>query len=453
MPMNVSDICDMPSEAGIIASVILKPDLTYFSEDLKPEYFSNEQNQYIYYACKCLAESGVTVPADAYSITSVLKQNRVPFVALERIERVLPDSAITDFIRSAGSLARSDVESYLILVENVIDAAFRRRLYAKLSQCQNMLFSRSEEEIGQKIYSELDATMLEFSTTNEIPQYKDVVDKLWSEIVERQTGASAGSVPFKFPTLNKYAVLERGELFVFGAAQKQGKSMMLLNCAVDLMKKGLSVLYIDSELSSRMFTARMVSHLTQIPFGRLRNGVYGDSEKERIEMAINWLKGQRFTHLYMPIFDSQNIYTAVRKVDHTVGLDCVIVDYLKSNGEGTAFDIYNSLGLLVDQLKNRIAGDMNIIALAAAQTNESTGRLADSAKIARNASTIAFITEKTDEEIEADGGIEYGNKKLRVAFNRNGMQHRDGEYISLMFNGDIISYEESKQPLRESPYE
>ena len=445
--MDILDICDVSSEAGVVASVILKPDLVFMSENLDPKYFSNEQNKFLYYACKLLAERGVTTPIDTYSITTILSANRV---AKERVSQILPDSAIEEFIRNAGSLARSDAESYRVLVDNVVDSAFRRSLFNKLIQCQGLLLNSSEEEIEQRIYSELDSTMLEFSTADSIPQYKDVVDSLWAEIVERQKDGYSG-VPFKFPTLNEYVTMERGELIIFGAAQKQGKSMMLLNIAVDLMRKGYSVLYIDSELSSRMFTARLLSHLTEIPFGRLKNGMYTDEEKVRIDDAIKWIKEQKFTHLYLPMFDSQSIYTAIRKVKHTQDLDAVIVDYFKSTGDHDAFATYNELGKLVDMIKNKVAGDMNLIAVGAAQTT-SSGRLADSAKIARNASTIIFITEKTDEEIEQDGGLEYGNKKLQVAFNRNGSQHRDGEYISMTFKGDIISYEESKQPVQETPY-
>ncbi len=445
---DILDICDVSSEAGVVASVIVKPELCFFSENLDPKYFSNEQNSYMYYACRCLAEAGVTVPVDTYNVVSVLKKNKV---AKERMAEILPDSAIEEFVRNAGNIARTDVESYMVLVGNVIDSAFRRKLYNKLNQCQNLLFNGSDKEIEQKIYAELDSTMLEFSTTNDIPQYKDVVDKLWKEIVERQKDGYSG-VPFKFPTLNKYATLERGELFIFGASQKQGKSMMLLNVAVDLMRKGLGVLYIDSELSTRMFTARLLSHLTRIPFGRLKNGLYGEEEQAEIDNALKWIKEQDFTHIYLPMFDSQSIYTVIKKVKHSQKLDAVIVDYFKSTGDLDAFGTYQEMGKLVDMIKNRVAGEMNLIAVGAAQTNASTGRLADSAKIARNASTIAFITEKTDEEIEQDGGLEYGNKKLRVAFNRNGMQHRDGEYISLSFNGDIISYEESKQPIPQTPY-
>ena len=101
-------------------------------------------------------------------------------------------------------------------------------------------------------------------------------------------------------------------------------------------------------------------------------------------------------------------------------------------------------------VKNRIAGDMNIAAIGAAQAT-STGKVADSAKIARNASTMAFITEKTAEEIAADGP-QCGNKKLRIAFNRNGPQHAEGEYLDLAFYGNFCRYEEAEQHVPTKPY-
>ena len=50
---------------------------------------------------------------------------------------------------------------------------------------------------------------------------KDVVDKCWEEIKGRQ-GAGYAGFPFKFPALTDYETIERGELFIFGAEQKQG---------------------------------------------------------------------------------------------------------------------------------------------------------------------------------------------------------------------------------------
>lgn len=196
--------------------------------------------------------------------------------------------------------------------------------------------------------------MTEFSTANDIPPYKDVVDDCWDEIKSRQQNGFAG-IPFKFKTLNEYATIEPGELFIFAAEAKQGKSMMLLNCAIDLLKQDLAVLYLDSELNTRLFTARVIAHLTGIEYKRLVSGNYNEEEAERIDREREWLKTRKFTHVYIPMFDQQSIYTTVKKVKHTQGLDVLIVDYFKSSGDGDAFDSYQELGRFVDTIKTKYA--------------------------------------------------------------------------------------------------
>lgn len=443
--MNVSDICDVPGEAGIVASLILHPEFYFYSEQLTPHDFTVEENGYLYYAISQLVKRGAT-HIDAFDIVHILNLGEQ---AGKLSGSALTVAAVKEFIENAGAIARSTVEGYLILVDRVLDAAFRRKAYQKLSECQSYCFNMEEQDIEKKIYSTLDSVMLEYATTSEVPQYKDVVDELWAEIQSRQDHAYSG-MPFKFPTLNRYATIEPGELFIFAAEAKQGKSMMLLNCAVDLLRQGKSVLYIDSELNSRMFTCRLLAHLTRIEFNRVKSGNYNQEEAERIAQAIQWMKAQKFTHIYMPIFDQNGIYTTVKKVKHTQGIDVLIVDYFKSSGDADAFASYQELGRITDLVKNEIAGGMNIAAIGAAQAT-STGKIADSAKIGRNASTIAIIQDKLPEEIEVDGPA-CGNKKLRVVLNRNGAQMAPDEYIDLNFNGNLISYEEAQQHIPETPY-
>lgn len=291
--------------------------------------------------------------------------------------------------------------------------------------------------------------MSEYSYTDDIPMLGDVIDECWEEIKSRQGDGYAG-IPFKFKALNEYATIEKGELFIFAAEAKQGKSMMLLNCAVDLLRRGLAVLYIDSELNTRLFTARIIAHITGIEYKRLTAGNYNEDEAKRIADALEWVKSKKFVHVYLPMFDKKTIYTTVKKIKHTMGLDVLIIDYFKSSGDGDAFNTYQELGAFVDMVKNKICGDMQICGIGAAQATV-TGKVADSAKIGRNASTIALITDKTPEEIEADGE-ECGNKKLRIVLNRNGEQMSSGEYIDLIFDGNHILYKEAKQHIPQSPY-
>lgn len=448
--MKSSDIKNIESEAGVIASILMNPELVFHSEQLRPNHFVNPQNAYVYYAVSELAKKNVD-RVDAYNITNLLNARKGTHQVGENVNSIVTLQSLQDLFEAAQFIARQSPEDYKVIAGNVLDAAFRRNTFDQLKKCERLCFeSSSGSGIEHQIYSMLDGVMLEFSTTSEVPEYKDVIDRYWAEIEERQNPGGAGAIPFKFPTLNAYCMVERGELIIFGAEQKQGKSMLLLNCAVDLLRKGQSVLYIDSELNSRLFTCRMLSHLTGIEFRRIRSGRYDEAERQKICEAVEWLKTRSFTHLYLPQFDEKTIYTTVKKVYHTMGLDVLIVDYFKGGDEKDAFASYQSLGGLVDLVKNKICGDLNIASIGAAQAT-STGRLADSAKIARNASTIIMLQDKTADEVAQDG-TECGNKKLVVRFNRNGPQHAEGEYIDMCFNGDVISYEEARQHIPVTPF-
>lgn len=267
-----------------------------------------------------MSRHGVT-NVDPFNILSALESNEATRVYLKE----LSIEGLQDVIDLCDVIGRDTVEEYKVLVKNVLDAAMRRDIMKRLRDCEIVCSDRSVEDVQQKIYAAIDDVMVEYSTTDEVPAYADVVDDCWEEIKARQGDGVAG-IRFKFPTLNDYVTIERGELVTFCAGPKEGKSILLLNCAVDLLRKDCAVLYLDSELGDRLFTARLLAHLSGVEFGRLNAGNYTPEEEQRIEEQIAWLKTRKFTHLYIPMFDVQTIYTAVKRVMHTQGLDVLIVD-------------------------------------------------------------------------------------------------------------------------------
>lgn len=442
--MRSDEIVRIESESGIIASLIRNPEFSFYSEHLLPNHFSDPDNRYVYTAICKLAQKGIGY-VDPYNILEILNSEE----ATRRYANEMSVERLQELVEMSDILARHSVAEYQVLVKNVLDAALRRDAISRLNDCLKLCRDMEEENVGEKIYELLDDVMTEFSTNDDTPAYAEVVDDYWEEIKSRQ-GSGYSGIPFKFPTLNEYVTIERGELVIFGAEAKQGKSMMLLNCAVDLLRKGQSVLYIDSELNTRMFTARLLAHLSGVEYKKLTSGQYGPEEAARIDEARAWLKTVRFKHCYFPILDEQGIYTTIKKTMHTTGLDVIIVDYFKSSGSNDAFESYQELGKFVDLIKNKCCGSMNLAGIGAAQATAS-GKLADSAKIARNASTIIMLSEKTPEEIERDGP-ECGNKKMRVVLNRNGMQHAQDEYLDMIFDGNHIYYGEAKQHTPDTPF-
>lgn len=433
------------SEAGVIASIIQRPELTFYSESLLPNHFLDKNNRCIYTAVCEMARRGIKT-VDAYNIIEVLNASE----ATRRYAEGLTVEGLQELVEMSVMLARNSVEEYKVLAHNVLDAAFRRDTFHTLSECQTMCFDRNDPDVGKKIYEAIDSIMLDFTNSSDIPEYKDVVDGIWAEIKARQTGQTT-AIEFPFPTLNNYVVMEPGEVVAFCGGAKIGKSAMLLTCAVDLLRKNKGVLYIDSELSTKLWTIRLLAHLTKIPFGRLRSGNYGAEEAAVIEDAVKWIKSKRLIHLYCPVLDANTMYLAAKKAKHLINAEVVILDYLKADSaKDDAFQVYSALGNCADVLKNRIAGDMGMCGLTAAQTT-STGKIADSARIARSMSTIVTITDKTIEEMQSDGSG--GSKRVRVVLNRNGPQMTSEEWIDFEFMGSTCEYREAKtQHVQEEPY-
>ena len=349
---------------------------------------------------------------------------------------------INEVIELSNIVARSSPDEYKLLAKKVKDAAFRRDTYQKLKECETYCFDKSVEDIEQKVYKTIDDVMTEYNTNTDLREYKDVVDDIVDDIKSVHTGDKQ-LIEFPFKLLSQYVVMEPGECVCFAAPPKAGKSSILLTTLVDLLKHDHSVLYVDSEISTRLFTMRLLAHLSGTPFGQIRSGDYTSEEVEKnIEEAREWMKTRKFIHYYVPIMDDNTLWMIAKKAKHMIDMDVIILDYLKANSnEDQAYAVYSSLGRVTDTLKNRIAGDMKICAVTACQTT-STGKIADSAKIARNASTIVNIMEKPSNELDPDKP--YDTRKARVTFNRNGAQMSENEWIDMSFNGSLCKYWESE---------
>lgn len=440
------DIDSLDSEAGVIATLIHHPEYRWFCDRLLPNHFSDTGNRCIYAAVTGLVDMDIKT-IDPYNISEYLASNE----ATKTIAKAVTLDRIKECCEMSDILARHSEEEFVLCVNNVLDAAFRRDALRKLEECERMCADRDVTDIEKKIYETIDSVISDFSRTEDIPSFGDVVDELWEEVLAHQDG-KGGSIPYKFPALSEYTRIEPGELAVLAAPAKGAKSMFMLNEAVDILKRGYPLFYIDSELSDRLFLCRMVSHLTKIEFSKVRSGRYGEDEAAVIQGALEWIREQPLIHVYMPIFNQQEVYLAAKKTAHKLGKFYVlIVDYIKATGDNAdAYATYAELGKFVDLLKNTICGDMGIAGLAAAQLT-ANGKLADSAKIARNASVIMTLLDKSPAEIERDGR-ECGNKKLFVNLNRNGSQTTQDEWIDIAFDGNLISLEQAKQHTIEIPY-
>lgn len=445
--MRYEDLTDTGAEAAVIASLVVTPELSFEYDELTARHFSSVPNQLLYYALCELAKKNAK-DIDKINIRSVLSAHP----STEKLAKEITDEDLDDILDASPELARTSVEEYKQVAFVVKDKAFRREMIKKLKSCESLCFNGEDKDIRNTVYAALDDVITNFGPSEKMHTLGEIIDDIVAEIEEDQKEGSY--IPFFIPQLNDYCRIERTQTVVFAALQKRGKSIWLMDNMVYLAKQGLKCLYIDTEISDKEFTMRMLSHMAQIEYRRIHDGNLSNEERERIKQVVAWIRNDsKIVHKYIPVVSDTEILSTVIKMKNTYGIDVVILDYLKANGE-YALDAYKNsaaLGKTLDLIKNEIAGKMNLYTLVNVQA-AGDFTVAKSKDIGRNCSTLVFLNRKTPEEIANDGGIRYGNMKFTILDNRSGAVMSEDEYISILLDGDRCTFKECEQPERQEAY-
>lgn len=446
--MDVGMISDNQAEATLIATLVYHPDFILHSDYLKAGYFYNVENGCIYWAIQELYKNGVET-IDALNISNMLNSNGPVKRKIEEYNL----TNIQEFINMAQYAARHTLEEYKLLVNTVVEMSFKRELAKVASEIQADCFNSDMglSKLNQVVNNKLTDLTEKYITGDEIKTLGEQIDDIWNKIENKDLSRR---LPSKFPSFNDYFYFEPGELILLTARFKTGKSVYCLNECINMLKAGVPTLYVDTELSTETFTKRMVCNITGIPFKRIQNKTYSPEEEQKISKCIAWIKTLPFVHLYLPDSNMDEIYSICKILKYKMNLSFVVYDYIKSyNSE--AYTNSALLGQMADFLKNKIAGELDLAVLSAAQLNRND-MIANSDNIAKAISTGIYWRFKTAEEIQKDGGLDAGNVLAYVNINRNGPQSDEDEAIFFSFDGDrqrITEAKKQKKDIPQTPFE
>ena len=440
--MDIAELSDIQSESGVIGTLIYHPEFVLHTDYLLPGYFYGVENGCIYWAIQELYKDGIT-NIDAYNVANKLQSHQGVSKTIEKYN--LP--SVQEFMELYKGTARHTVEEYKMLAENLVTLAFKRDLIKVFNQLSNNCYRKDYalDKLSNNVYDELDKLTQKYVSTTDVHTLGTEIDDIWNEIVGRRTEDGTYGIPSKYPIFNEYFTYEPGELVVVQAKYKRGKSVLLMNEVVHKLKNGVPTLVVDTEMQTRLYTERLISHLTGIEIKRIKNGRYSDEEAKKISDSIKWLKEQPFVHIYDPNITNEKLYTICKMLKYKMGLTFVVFDYIKSNATSTS-DNYNILGAKCDFLKNQIAGELNLSVLTACQLNRA-GEVADSDKINRYLS-VGIKWDYKSQKMIAKDGMRCGNSFAIIYVNRLGeqMQEDDEEdYIDFVFSGDTMTIIEAEQ--------
>ena len=440
---------DIQSEAGIIGTLIEKPEYILYSEQLIPRHFFDTTNGCLYWAIRELYATNIT-NIDSYNLLTVINTNTA--VKKQVGEEITP-SSVNDFLLLARNVARRTPEEYIRLTQIVMNCAFKRTLVTSLEDATKLCFSDSTGvELYRDVQKKMDGLTTEYVEA-EVQPFSKLIRPLWDE--SRKKLEDEGSLGYKplITELQHYFNYTLGELVMYVGKRKVGKSLYAMNEAVNLLKQDVGLLYIDTELSDRLFKDRIIAHLAKVSFKRIQSGDYDDDSRDRIEKAIRWLETRNFYHYHMPMYDKDKLYLLAKKLQKHNGVNFIIFDHLKTTESKDSSGAYYELGNKANFLKDTICSDLGFGGICLAQQNR-MGEIGESYRLEQEVSAFVYINEKSKDEIMYDGE-ECGTRKLFVKGNRLGGQMGDeDDYIDLGFRGHLCTFDNVKQHIdrKEVPF-
>lgn len=427
---------DINSETGVLCTLIHNPEFILHSETLSPSYFYKKENGAIYWAIQQLYQKGID-KIDEFNLATQINSD----TGVKNLVESYSKTFIKDLVENSEFVARSTTEEYQQIVNAIITLSFKRDVYNKMKYFESKCLDENVDlnQLNLTIMNDIDKLASQYVTQDKIPMYNKNIYKIWKNILEKRNEDGTYGIPSKHKVLENYFTYQDGELVLVAARRKHGKSIYGMNELVHMLKQGISCVYLDTEMTDEGFTTRLLSHLTGIEEYRIKSGNYSASEETMVGDALDWINNQNFTHIYDSQWTMEKVYTTAKVLKNKINFDFLIYDYIKvtDNKTTSSSEQYNELGNWCNFLKNNIAGGLDIPVLSFAQLNRKN-EIADSDKIERYASTGIKWTKKEPEEI-AEDGVECGNYKLNIIFNRLGTDMDEDEYIDFAFDRKSLS--------------
>jgi len=355
--------------------------------------------------------------------------------------------------------------SYEIIKNIILASKLKRDRYCELCISLGRLLDYDGQDIQEIISIGMDEQL------NTIDKIKDKNNKLIShmsdgliELIQERIDCPQDVIgpPLKsFPILNEFIQFKPGNLIVFAARQKIGKSTFQLNLAKDIcIDQKIPGGIVDSEMLTWEQQIRLTSSISSVEVDKIEKGLIAKNEGDmkRVEDAVKKIIDSPLYTKRVPIFDTSTILSNIKLMHIMNGVKIAFFDQIKDTIDKNSLNSEKEnqrVVWLAFSLKN-LAEELNIPIVAniqfkrgASAKNIASGEvepdelIADSDKVGRFANSCCFIRDKTEDEIRRDSGIlKGGNRIINVFLNRGGQTHHQQGGINYLLRGQFSRFEE-----------
>lgn len=435
------------SESLVIGSLI--NNLLWILEfsELKADYFRVDANRVIYGALKRLFTNGAT-SVDIIDIYALLEGS-------SKEVKMIEDVGGVEYLQTLSDIAYDKkLNDIKVHVKTIVDYAYKTELEHTLGEMQDYIKrnpNKDRVELSNTVEYELLDLKGKYGSSNKMELISNRMNKILQEL-EAEANREFSGFPTGFPLLDKYITYEKGEMVVYSAPAKFGKSQFVIDTVYRLcIKSKIPVAVIDSELSDRFFISRLISRITNLPFKFIKTGRYKDYDwaVEKFERAVEEISNSPLMHEYVVGWDRQQIKDELKRMKIQNNLQIVIWDYLKIDNIEQNKQERLELAMLTNFLKNDIGGDLNLAVVALAQTSDYSNtdglRIFGSNQVKQYCSTVVYMVKKSEDEMVEDINGLQGNMYMFVKENRNGAQMTDeNRGINFNFDKSRAIFEQSK---------
>ena len=398
------------SEAALLGSMILDPDLVHELEFLRPEHFYRPLHRRTYEAIQELAENGVEF--DGSEVTEIIKASyQVPpgFV------HGLAESVTS--VAAADRLARGIQRAYLL-----------RQVHGVLSEGTRLAsdWSGSVDEFLEGLFTKLEAL-----GSGGSGDYQDTLDNVLQRVARKLHEGDTEGLHTGFPTLDRMTTgLKPGELVIIAARPSMGKSAIAFNIADYVGSRGDGVLVFSLEVTADIFATNVWASAARVNTQKLRSGLVDDVDEAALEKTGLEIGkyGKNVVVDASPSLTAGEVRMRARNVARKRDVKLIVLDYLQYlRAEKGDFSRYDSVSKMSNTLK-ATARELQVPLIALSQLNRGVeGRddkrpklsdLKESGAIEQDADVVILLN-RPGYYAPDDPSLE-GVGELIVAKNRNG---------------------------------
>jgi len=389
-----------------------------------------------------------------------------------------------EYINGLASLIQATPKSIIQATKDLKTITCRRnyvevceKIKKNLVKGGTMQYDDIVTYVDKELYAKMDSWHSASDSVDLFENMQAVVEERGNNPIEDM------GIPTPYEYYNKrYGGLRNGNVYVFCARPKQGKTTFLDSTAfamANLSKNKVPCLILDTEMQTAEIQERMLSMVSGVPTWFISTGKWRmvPEYEKKIRQAWKYINegGYKMYHEYVINTPIDQIISKIKKWYYTKvgrGNQCIIVyDYIKITGESMSEHNkeHQVIGEKVNALKELVGKEVKAPLLTACQINRNGVNAAqdDSSVIALSdrvlwfASQVSIFRRKTAEEIQVETP-QFGTHKLiniesrwqgqQAAGHLDYVKNLDGNLVNNFTNFSIENFKVTEHADAEKMY-